>query len=169
MKLFVIYMGGAHEQALIELHDIRFVVAHSIEDTYEELRKSWWGIPSSLHLDAWGVLHSTDGYKIHFSNEPALSQEHKLYFVNLGGYDVQQFNELHKNIFVVATNEQDAKQKAILQINDWTAAHKDYQFEVDQILNINQAVNNKQIYLHLNACDQHDAFEFTCGYVPIGK
>lgn len=64
MKLFVIYIGGAHEQSLIELHDMRFIVADTIEETYKTLRKSWWGIPSSLHLDAWGVLNYADGQVI---------------------------------------------------------------------------------------------------------
>jgi hypothetical protein len=43
MKLFVIYIGGTHEKALIELHDMRFVIADKIEDTYPALRNSWWG------------------------------------------------------------------------------------------------------------------------------
>lgn len=27
MKLYIIYVGGAHERSFIELHDMRFVVA----------------------------------------------------------------------------------------------------------------------------------------------
>lgn len=37
MKLFVIYIGGAHEKSLIELHDIRLIVADKIEDTMKSL------------------------------------------------------------------------------------------------------------------------------------
>lgn len=50
MKLFAIYIGGAHKKSLIELHDMRFVIANTIEETYDTLRQSWWGIPASLHL-----------------------------------------------------------------------------------------------------------------------
>lgn len=75
MKLFVIYIGGAHEQGLIELHDIRFVVANTIEDTYARLRKSWWGIPKSLHLDAWGILEYADGYNINIVTTPNLKNK----------------------------------------------------------------------------------------------
>jgi Domain of Unknown Function (DUF1543) len=39
MKLFAIYVGGELEGANIELHDMRFIVAPSIADTYEELRR----------------------------------------------------------------------------------------------------------------------------------
>jgi len=62
MNLFVIYIGGRHDHSLIELHDMRFSLAHSIEDTYETLRSSWWGIPNSLHIDGWGILKYADGY-----------------------------------------------------------------------------------------------------------
>ncbi len=40
MHLFVIYIGGSHNQSLIELHDMRFIIANNIEETYDELRQS---------------------------------------------------------------------------------------------------------------------------------
>jgi hypothetical protein len=39
VKLFAIYVGGELEGANIELHDMRFVVAPSIGETYDELRR----------------------------------------------------------------------------------------------------------------------------------
>ncbi len=56
MNLFMIYIGGTIHGALIELHDMRFVCADKIEDTYSSLKKNWWGSPESLHLDAWGMV-----------------------------------------------------------------------------------------------------------------
>lgn len=50
VHLFVIYIGGSHNQSLIELHDMRFVVANNIEDTYSLLRQSWWGFPQAYIL-----------------------------------------------------------------------------------------------------------------------
>lgn len=109
--LFVIYIGGSHSKALVELHDVRLVVADKIEDTYAALRKSWWGIPESLHLDAWGVLHWADGYSVEIDSH--CTNSHKLYFINLGGYDSEQFTKLHRNVFVVAKNDQEAKIRAL--------------------------------------------------------
>lgn len=37
MNLLVIYIDGKHEQGMIELHDMRFVVANTIEETYDSL------------------------------------------------------------------------------------------------------------------------------------
>jgi hypothetical protein len=41
MKLFAIYVGGEAVGANIEVHDMRFVAATSLEDTYEELKRQW--------------------------------------------------------------------------------------------------------------------------------
>lgn len=167
--LFVIYIGGAHSQSLIELHDMRFVVAHSIEKTYEALRQSWWGIPASLHLDAWGKLNYADGHRIHISDQPPQHTPNKLYFVNLGGYDRHQFTELHKNIFVVAADEIQAKQKAVQQIAQWESPHRDYLHQVDSAIDLNALLTTDDTYLHLEEDVNSQPFEFTCCYTPIGK
>lgn len=168
MKLFVIYVGGSHEKSLIELHDMRFIVANTIEETYDALRQSWWGIPTTLHLDAWGVLEYADAHSIQVSKTPSNNKVNKLYFVNLGGYDHQQFTELHKNIFVVASDEIQAKQKAVQQINDWVSPHRDYIHQIDSILNLNEIVTAENHYLHLKEDDHAKPFEFICRYTPIG-
>jgi len=168
MKLFVIYIGGAHEKSLIELHDMRFIVAENIEDTYDELRRSWWGIPKSLHLDAFGELKYVDGYNIYLKNVEQDTQN-KLYFLNLGGYSRDEFTELHKNIFVVAENEDEAKIKAKAQISGWELPHKDYQYEVENILDMTNIATQKNVHLHFEPTDNPQNFEFVCQYTPIGK
>ena len=169
MNLFVIYIGGSHEQAFIELHDMRFVIANTIEETYPELKRTWWGIPQSLHLDSWGILKFVDGYRILIKNEPPVNTDEKLFFVNLGGYDHQQFTELHKNIFVVAENEAAAKIKATQQIQDWVLPHRDYLYEVENIVDITQKTVTNNFFIHLEKTDQREPFIFTSNYVPIGK
>jgi hypothetical protein len=169
MKLFVAYIGGAHDKSLIELHDMRFVVGQKIEDTFEELRNSWWGVPNSLHLDAWGVLEYADGYDIHLSQEMVTNSKEKLYFINLGGYDQNQFTELHKNIFVVAESESKAKIKAIKQVLDWQSYHRDYQYEVENILDLTNLALTKNLHIHLKPSKEEKEFKFICKYFPIGQ
>lgn len=169
MKLFVIYIGGIHEKAFIELHDMRFVIADKIEDTYEELRKTWWGTPESLHTDAWGALEYADGHNIVLKDHPPLDTENKLYFVNLGGYDSNEFTELHKNVFVVAPTASKAKVRALKQILDWQSHHRDYQFELENILDVSEMAKTQNLYIHLEPSDVEKKFEFTCKYNPIGK
>ncbi len=168
MKLFAIYIGGKTETSLIEVHDMRFVIAEKIEDAYDTLRAEWWGVPESLHLDCWGELTSADGHNISLKDYPAEYDE-KLYFVNLGGYDPKKFTELHKDVFVVARNDSKAKVKALRQILDWVSHHRDYQFEVENCFCVNNIVGAKKLYIHLEKTDQVVPFEFTCKYLPIGK
>lgn len=169
MDLFVIYIGGRHEQSLIELHDIRFVAANSIEDTYNVLKESWWGIRTSLHIDAWGVLNYSDGHKVQLSEQPPAQNSKKLFFVNLGGYDAKQFTEIHKNVFVVAADELQAKQKAVKQVSDWESPHRDSLYEVDDLLNLNELLKSEGYYVHLDEQEEVNPFEFVCAYNPIGK
>jgi hypothetical protein len=79
MKLFAIYIGGELEGANIELHDMRFIVAPSIADTYDELHRQWWGIPKSLHIDCWAEIGEVDGFKVDLRSEPFLGPEALLY------------------------------------------------------------------------------------------
>lgn len=169
MNLFVIYVGGRTETSLIELHDIHFAVGDKIEDTYEQIRHQWWGTPASLHLDAWGILKSADNFNITLKTVPTIDTAHKLYFVNVGGYDPDQFTELHKNIFVVAQNEEEAKQKAKATISHWTVPHKDNLYLVDDCINVHDILIKKGISIHLEKTDSPIPFTFTCQYVPIGK
>jgi hypothetical protein len=168
-NLFIIYIGGSHTKSYIELHDIRFVIANTIEDTYDSLRQSWWGIPSSLHIDACGILNYVDGYEVHIKDIPQLNQRQKLYFVNLGGYDKEQFTELHKNVFVLAENESKAKVKALKQILNWDSHHKDYQFELERVIDVHNILQRDNLFLHLIKSEKETKFEFTCKYISIGK
>lgn len=169
MELFVMYIGGYHERAFVELHDMRFVIAEKIEDTYESLKKSWWGTPESLHIDSWGTLKYVDGYNIKISSKPTQETENKLYFVNLGGYNPLEFMELHKNVFVVAPNPSKAKVKALKQILHWESYHRDYQFDVDDVIDVSQICSKEKLYIHLEPTDEIQEFQFVCKYTPIGK
>ena len=168
MKLFVIYIGGRTAQSMIELHDMRFVFAETIEQTFPELKKTWWGTPSSLHLDCWGELKFADGYEIRLSTEASPNPQ-KLYFVNLGGYSTEEFTELHKNIFLVAENEAEAKKKALIMARDWKQGHKDNLYEIETVISLNQIAAEKSIHLDLVKSENTKSLQFEFGYLPIGK
>jgi hypothetical protein len=169
MKLFVIYIGGTHKKAFIEVHDMRFVIAEKIEDTYDFLKQTWWGTKESLHLDAWGVLEYADGYNISLKSEPTTDAVNKLYFVNLGGYNSSNFTEDHKNVFVVAPTGSKAKVRALKQILHWESYHRDYQFEVDEVLDIAEITGKNGMHIHLEPTEAVKEFEFKCKYTPIGR
>ena len=64
--LFLVFIGWSAPKANIELHDVRWVVGSKIEDTFESLRKNWFGSIKGLHIDSYKKIKSIDGYKINF-------------------------------------------------------------------------------------------------------
>ena len=110
--LFLVFIGGSAPKANIELHDVRWVVGSRIEDTFESLRKNWFGSIEGLHIDSYKKIKSIDGYKINLKQiekpkKNYLNKE-KLWFVNLGGPEEIQCG---KDAFglVVAKNSQEAR------------------------------------------------------------
>jgi hypothetical protein len=165
-KLFMIYLGGNAPKANIELHDIQFIVADNIEDTYDQLKSIWFGNISGLHLDSYKEIKGADGYRIILQDEPQESDKN-LYFVNLGGYRKDKLYELHEFGLFVAGSATEAKNKA----KDGLLAnslhkHKDNLMEVDDCLKIS-AVNGK--YIHLQKSEEtFDMQPDWFGYKIIG-
>ncbi len=167
-KLFAVYVGGDFPGANIELHDIRFVVAASMRQTYPQLRKQWWGTPQSLHIDCWAELTQVDGYEVSLRPEPFHGAA-RLYFVNLGGYDPAEFAERHRNVFIVSESEAQAKRRAIKFAKEWTEPHRDEMYEAEQIFCLSVAALEQRLYVHLTPGAPKEQPAFTCHYTPIGR
>ncbi|MDH7638176.1 DUF1543 domain-containing protein [Sphingomonas oryzagri] len=166
MKLFAIYIGGEVARANIEVHDMRFVVASSIDQTHNELRRQWWGRPGSLHIDCWAEIDHADGYDVSLRSEPYEGAE-RLYYVNLGGYDPADFSEKHRNMFVVAKGVAQAKCRALRTVKDWDAAHRDDLYEAEQAFALDGVGSDQRFYIHLIRSEQTHPLHFTCEYLPI--
>ncbi len=118
--LYLVVLGGKAKKANIELHDVRWVVGSKIEDTYDTLRKDWFGSPKGLHIDSYKKIKYIDGYKINLINfendkreKNQLVKKNKakkyLWFVNLGGYNPTSMQEKHEFGLVTASNKLEAK------------------------------------------------------------
>ncbi len=116
--LFLVVLGGRAKKANIELHDVRWVVGSKIEDTYDTLRKDWFGSPKGLHIDSYKKIRSIDGYKINliYSEKKKINKNNlnkkQLWFVNLGGYESGSMQERHEFGLVVAEDSLEAKKLA---------------------------------------------------------
>ena len=166
MKLFAVYIGGEHPRANIELHDMRFVVARTITETYDELRRQWWGTPQSLHIDAWAEISHADGYDVELVTEPVAGKE-RLYYVNLGGYDNEEFIEKHRNVFVVAETKAEAKARALAQNRGWKQLHRDEQYEAEQNFGLADVAREHRLNIHLRPSTTPRPLTFSCKYTRL--
>ena len=118
--LYLVVLGGRATKANIEQHDVRWVVGSKIEDTYETLRKDWFGSLKGLHIDSYKKIKYIDGYKINLINfeknkidKKQLVKKNKavkyLWFVNIGGYNSTSMMEKHEFGLVIASNKLEAK------------------------------------------------------------
>jgi hypothetical protein len=168
MKLFAIVVGGEVKGANIEVHDMRLVVAPTITDTYDTLRRQWWGIPKSLHIDCWAEIADADGYDVSLRTEPFTGPE-RLYFVNLGGYAPGEFSEMHKNVFVVATSPLKAKARAMKTVTNWQELHRDDIHEAQLAMSLVEGAGEQKLFVHLTPTALAMPFCFTSHYTPIGS
>ena len=148
--LYLVVLGGRALKANIELHDVRWVVGSKIEDTYDTLRKDWFGSPKGLHIDSYKKIKYIDGYKINLINfekdkidEKQLVKKNKakkhLWFVNIGGYQHNSMQEKHEFGLVIASNKLEAKNKAKSKwLIGYEKKHKD---DIDSIEILNSCDN----------------------------
>jgi len=121
--LFLVVLGGRANKANIELHDVRWVIGSKIEETYEILRRDWFGSLEGLHIDSYKKIKYIDGYKINLKNFEEnkitnkklvnkIKNPQNLWFVNIGGYSPFSMQEKHEFGLVVASSELEAKNTA---------------------------------------------------------
>ncbi len=136
-KLFMIHLGGKAEGALIEVHDVQFIIARNLEECIEVLREHWYGLDLKLHLDSYKVLKQINGYKIEIS-ENEISD--KAYFLHLGAYSKDLMEEIHRFEFLVGTNLEDVKRDASKLFGNLVQEH------VDSIIEINKSPLLNSLY-----------------------
>lgn len=142
-SLFIVMLGGRHARANTEVHDVVLAVGDSLEEIHPQLKNAWFGELAGLHIDAWVQIHGVEfehkKYQIHFSNVQPNQSEQKLYLINLGGYDVREFGELHRYVLVVAQNPLVAKERGKQYFaQHWQKQHTDRVLDVDDCIAIDQ-------------------------------
>jgi hypothetical protein len=145
--LFVVMLGGKHPRAKIEVHDVVFAIADSLEASYPQLRRDWFGSTTGLHIDAWMRVEGVEGWRVELSQLAPLPNAPRLYFINLGGYESNAFGEAHHYILVVAHNKNEAKSKGKQHmLKHWAKSHTDTLMDVDDCLPIDHVSGR---YIHL--------------------
>ena len=130
----------------IELHDVVFVIGHSLEETYPNLINKWFGNKKRLHIDSTIELQYLDGHEIFISrNKP--KQDEKLFFVNFGAYKPDHFGEIHETGFYVATSKSEVLERAKKDLClSLLESHCDDNLVIDDIIAI-ESIDNQYVHL----------------------
>lgn len=133
-----------------EQHDIFFGIADSLRSLAEPITAFWPEAEGNIHLDAWREVNQVDGHPIVIEERNTAvavvgEQAYRLFFLNLGGYKGDDFEEYHYKLLVVARDKADAikraKETAFFRHNASPHIDDRYGVDVDDIYEIEEALS----------------------------
>ncbi|RYY58566.1 MAG: DUF1543 domain-containing protein [Chitinophagaceae bacterium] len=106
-RLYMLLLGATVPGRFTEQHDVFFGIADSLHELVPAIRDAWPG--AKVHIDAWREVTQVNNF--HIEVIPAGQggkQDHGLFFINLGGYKQNEFDEFHYKILSVAGDKGEA-------------------------------------------------------------
>ncbi|AYL94905.1 DUF1543 domain-containing protein [Mucilaginibacter celer] len=152
LKLFMLLLGCKPSGRHTEQHDVFFGIAASLRDLIPEIQ-AFGPEPERIHIDAWREVNTVDGYKVEIKpRDNSIGQHSKLFFINLGGYQPDKFEEQHYAVLTVqndfASASKNAKETYFFKHNHFNGAnsHIDdkYGIDVDDIYNVEDILSATQ-------------------------
>lgn len=117
-KLFMVLLGCKPPGKVTEQHDVFFGIGSSLKELVPQIIASWPEANGKIHIDVWREITCVDDNKITVcrkdfnSDMRELQASNKLFFINLGGYKRDEFDEFHYKVVVVAHDIASAIAKA---------------------------------------------------------
>jgi hypothetical protein len=113
-KLFMVLIGCKPEGRHTEQHDIFFGIAESMKALIPQIIAFWPEAKGDLHIDGWREVTQVDGLDVQVVERKAAEypSNHKLFFINLGGYKKGEFEEFHYKMLAAAIEKADAIKEA---------------------------------------------------------
>ncbi len=160
-----------------EQHDIFFGIAETLKDLVPSIIESWPEAKGKIHIDAWREVNNVNGYSVQVltKTDNANNNATKLFFLNLGGYKKNEFEEFHYKMIVACENKgiavQKAKQTAFYKHTGFKEApsHIDdkYGVDVDDVFEIEDILTDKitdTYSIVLTPDDSHKEDTMNLGY-----
>ncbi|GGD35744.1 DUF1543 domain-containing protein [Flavobacterium orientale] len=180
-NLFMVMLGAKPTGRVTEQHDIFFGIGKSLTDLIPEMNSFWPEAKGNIHIDAWRRISKVENYSVKISpRNEGVTMNEKLFFINLGGYKPNEFEEFHYKVVTIATNKataiKKAKQTSFYKHCGFTGAtsHIDdkYGIDVDDIYNIEELLSHEtknkfQLVFKLNESREEDILNI--GYLKIKK
>jgi hypothetical protein len=146
-KLYMVMIGCRPKGRFTEQHDIFFGIGNSLKELIPQMTAFWPEAKGKFHIDAWREVTAVDNYTIQIVPKVTASKTNKnLFFINLGGYKENEFEEYHYKIITVAETMAEASKNAKTTIFfkhcgfKGATSHIDDKFgvDVDDIFNVKE-------------------------------
>jgi len=113
IKLYMIMLGCRPKGRCTEQHDIFFGIGSSLKELIPHMKAFWPEAKGQIHIDAWREVTTVDDFKIDVvAKGTAVESGSHLFFINLGGYKENEFEEYHYKILAVGDSLSEATKKA---------------------------------------------------------
>lgn len=112
-KLYMIMLGCRPKGRFTEQHDIYFGIGTGLKELIPNMKAFWPEAKGNIHIDAWREVTLVDNYKIEVQPKSTTTASNEnLFFVNLGGYKENEFEEYHYKVLSVAATMGEATKKS---------------------------------------------------------
>lgn len=178
----MVLLGCKPDGRNTEQHDLFFGIGNSLSDLKKDIPDFWKEANGKIHIDAWREVHSVDGYTIEIVKREDSKEglKEKLFFINLGGYKQNEFEEFHYKMLLVAADKgtaiQRSKQTAFYKHTGFEGAvsHVDdkYGIDVDDVYEIEDILPfhlKEQYSIQISKTENEIEDEFHLGYLKIDK
>lgn len=183
LKLYIVILGATPAGRFTEQHDVFFGIGKTLRELVPQMNAFWKEAEGEIHIDAWREVTQVDGFSVTIiakANAKATTGKEKLFFINLGGYKENEFEEYHYKIVTVAADKGEAirnsKQTAFYKHYGFKGAesHIDDKYGIDiddlyQIDDILPATTKEKYCINLLPAEDKKADELHIGYVMIEK
>ena len=181
LKLYMVIIGCTPNGRFTEQHDVFFGIGKTLRELVPEMNAFWKEAEGNIHIDAWREIKNVDDHAVQVTEKKeALEGEKKLFFINLGGYKENEFEEYHYKIVTAAKDKGEAvrnsKQTAFYKHCGFKGAesHIDdkYGIDVDDLYLIEDilpAAIKEKYSINLTPATDKAEDELHIGYLMIEK
>lgn len=183
LKLHMVMLGCKPEGRFTEQHDIFFGIGKSLKELIPQMKGFWPEAKEKIHIDAWREVTIVDDFSIEIveRNEMENPVSDNLFFINLGGYKENEFEEYHYKMLAIAENlgiaSKNAKATAFYKHCGFKGAtsHIDdkYGVDVDDIYKVSDILSEhyKELYsLKINKVNSFfEEDKLNIGYLKLNK
>lgn len=174
----MLLLGSKAPGRHVEQHDFFFGIANSLKDLVPDIRAFWPEAGEKIHIDGWREVRYVDGFRVtvHLRNEVTEESSLKLFFINLGGYQENRFEEQHHTVLTAQEDRESALKFArkTLFFKNELQSHIDdkYGIDVDELYEIDEMLVPSQKHrfkIVLTPADDATSDEIHLGYFKLAN